>query len=165
MSDSTPLNCYRTIVGADWIDVNGHMNAQHYYTVVYRAHVVLTERLGLGDAYVAARQCGKVVVESHHRFERELRLNDPLEVRSRLLGVDAKRLHFFHEIWNARDGYRAGTGEQIDVHVDLRTRRGAPFAPDVRARLQAVADAHAALPRPPGAGFFDARMKPLAGKR
>lgn len=148
MSDSAPLRLYATVVGEAWIDVNNHMNALHYHSVIYAAHVKLTEYLGLADDYVSQRQLSKVVVESHNRFERELRLGDAIEVRSWLLGVDAKRLHFFHEIYNTTADYRAGTGEQIDVHVDLRTRRSAAFPPEVLGRLRQVAQQHAAVPAP-----------------
>ncbi len=152
MSIAAPLRLLRTRVGEDWIDVNAHMNAQHYYSVIYAAHVLMTDYLQLSGDYVSQRQLSKVVVESHNRFERELRLGDPIEVRSWLLGVDAKRLHFFHEIWQADAGYRAGTGEQIDVHVDLRTRRSAAFPAEVLARLQAVAAAHRAIQAPANSG-------------
>jgi len=152
MTIPVPLRLLQTTVGQEWIDVNAHMNAQHYYSVIYQAHVLMTDYLALSGDYVSQRQLSKVVVESHNRFERELRLGDPIEVRSWLLGVDARRLHFFHEIWQAEADYRAGTGEQIDVHVDLRTRRSAAFPAEVLARLQAVAAAHRSVPPPANSG-------------
>jgi acyl-CoA thioester hydrolase len=152
MSIETPLRLLTATVPQDWIDVNAHMNSQHYHTVIYQAHVLMTDYLQLSGDYVSQRQLSKVVVESHNRFERELRLGDPIEVRSWLLGVDAKRLHFFHEIWQTQAGYRAGTGEQIDVHVDLRTRRSAAFPAEVLARLQAVAVAHQTVQAPANSG-------------
>lgn len=160
MTIPVPLRLLQTTVGEEWIDVNAHMNAQHYYSVIYQAHVLMTDYLELSGDYVSQRQLSKVVVESHNRFERELRLGDPIEVRSWLLGVDAKRLHFFHEIWHAQAGYRAGTGEQIDVHVDLRTRRSAAFPAGVLARLQAVAAAHQAVQPPANCGAL--RLTPRA---
>jgi acyl-CoA thioester hydrolase len=152
MTIAAPLRLLTTTVGQDWIDTNDHMNAQHYYTVIYQAHVLMTDYLELSGDYVTQRQLSKVVVESHNRFERELRLGDAIGVHSWLLGVDSRRLHFFHEIYNLEAGYRAGTGEQIDVHVDLLTRRASPFPAEVLARLQRVADAHAMLPPPARSG-------------
>lgn len=157
MTEPLPLRLYATQVGADWIDVNGHMNVQHYYGVIYQAQVLMTEHLELGEHYVASRGLSKMVVESNHRFERELLLGERIEVHSRLLGVDRKRLHFFHELVNLDRDCRAGTGEQIDVHVDLATRRSAPFPPEVFERLQRVVAAHAALPPPAHAGKLSLR--------
>jgi acyl-CoA thioester hydrolase len=143
-----PLRLYTGRVDADWIDVNNHMNARYYGLVIYDAHVLLTEYLGLGGDYVAASNCSKVVAESHCVYERELMLGDPIEVVSWLLAVDAKRLHFVHELYHAEHGYRAALGEQVDVHVDLALRRSAPFPPALFARLSAIAAAHSALPPP-----------------
>lgn len=147
-----PLRLLRTRVQPEWIDVNNHMNARYYGLVIYDAHVLLTEYLGLSNDYVAATNCSKVVAESHIIYERELMLGDEIEVVSWLLAVDAKRLHFAHELYHAQQGYRAALGEQLDIHVDLRLRRSAPFAPEVYRRLAAVAAAHAALPPPAGLG-------------
>ena len=36
--------------------------------------------------------------------------------------------------------------------MDMTARKTAPFPPDIRARIQEVVDAHAAIPRPEGLG-------------
>lgn len=152
MTIPAPYRVFRTEVTPEWIDVNAHMNARNYGLIIYDAHELFTNYLQLGDDYVASTRCGKVVVENHCIFERELLLGDKIEVVSWLLGVDNKRLHFFHELYNVGAGYRAAAGEQIDVHVDLQTRRSTPFPPAVHARLSAIAAAHAALPPPAKVG-------------
>ena len=38
------------------------------------------------------------------------------------------------------------------MHIDMKARKTAPFPPDIRARVEAVAKAHAAVPRPEGIG-------------
>jgi acyl-CoA thioester hydrolase len=40
----------------------------------------------------------------------------------------------------------------MTIHIDMNARKTAPFPPDIRARIQAVADVHAAVPRPEGVG-------------
>jgi acyl-CoA thioester hydrolase len=40
----------------------------------------------------------------------------------------------------------------MTVHIDMAARKTAPFPPDIRARIQAVANAHAGVPRPEGIG-------------
>src|SRR5690606_11838375 len=139
---------YRTIVAPEWIDVNEHMNARFYAAVIYDAHVLFTARIGLGDDYVAARRCGKVVVESHMVYERELRLGDEIGVVSRLLAVDDKRMHFAHELMNLGRGYRAALAEQLDLHMDLESRRAAPLPQDIRERLAALVRSQREAPLP-----------------
>jgi acyl-CoA thioester hydrolase len=38
------------------------------------------------------------------------------------------------------------------LHVDMGLRKTAPFPPDIRERIEAVAEAHAMVPRPEGIG-------------
>jgi acyl-CoA thioester hydrolase len=40
----------------------------------------------------------------------------------------------------------------MTLHMDMRARKVAPFPPDIRDRIQAVVDSHAAVPRPEGTG-------------
>jgi acyl-CoA thioester hydrolase len=40
----------------------------------------------------------------------------------------------------------------MTVHVDIDLRKTAPFPPDIMARIDAVANAHASIPRPEGIG-------------
>jgi acyl-CoA thioester hydrolase len=40
----------------------------------------------------------------------------------------------------------------MTIHIDMEARKVAPFPPDIRARIQAVADLHASAPRPEGVG-------------
>lgn len=143
-----PTTTLHTVVPREWIDVNEHMNATHFGLVVYDAHYNFTQQIGLGDAYVAEHNCSKVVLESHMVYEREIVLGDELEVVTWLLAVDAKRMHFFHELYNRSKGCRAATSEQVDVHVDLAARRSAPLPEYLQQSLQqrVRADLSAGLP-------------------
>ncbi|ORI19831.1 hypothetical protein BJD99_00630 [Rhodococcus sp. 1163] len=139
-------------VDETWIDINDHMNAQYYGIVVYRAHAAFTDALGLGDDYVRQTGFGKVVVQSAMTYEREVRRGTSLAVDSWLLGVDAKRLHFFHEVRTLGDRTRVAVSEQLDLHVDLETRRTTPMPPDVRTRLTRFAAEQGEAGLPDGVG-------------
>lgn len=138
----------RKTVPKAWIDINGHMNATHYGLAVYEAHVNLTEEIGLGEAYVAANECGKAVLESHMIYEREVSEGDELEIRSWLLAVDAKRLHFFHEVYNLTQGFRAAAAEQVDIHIDLVKRQSANMPEALLQQLQRRVELNLQQPRP-----------------
>jgi acyl-CoA thioester hydrolase len=53
---------------------------------------------------------------------------------------------------HAEGGFIAATCEQAGIHIDLTTRRSAPFPADAAARIAALAGDHAPLPRPERAG-------------
>lgn len=143
---------YACQVPLQWIDVNGHMNAMHYYQVIYDAHVAMTEEIGLGEAYVKSTNCGKAVLESHMVFESEVSEGEQLEVVSRLLAVDEKRLHFFHELFNRTQAKRAACSEQVDIHIDLSQRCSAPMPDVLFESLQALVKLHREKPLPEGVG-------------
>jgi carnitine 3-dehydrogenase len=44
------------------------------------------------------------------------------------------------------------TVEQLCLHVDMKAGKTVPAAPEVWVKLKAIADAHAGLPLPEGAG-------------
>jgi len=147
-----PFIGLRTQVPPEWIDLNGHMNATHYGLAVYDAHVNFTEEIGLGEAYVAEHACGKAVLESHMIYEREVSEAVDLEIRCWLLAVDHKRMHFFHEVYNLSQGFRAAVSEQVDIHIDLSKRQSAPLPNELYRQLQERVKANLALPLPVGIG-------------
>ena len=69
-----------------------------------------------------------------------------------MLDCDARRLHVFHSLTREADGELLATAEQLFLHVDTVARRAAPASAVVLARVQRIAEAHAALPRPDRAG-------------
>jgi acyl-CoA thioester hydrolase len=145
MDFPTPLAVHAETVRPEWIDYNGHMNVAYYVLVFDHATDALFEALGLGAGYRQAHDLTLFAVESHILYAREVALGDRLRVESRVLGVDGKRLHFGHEMFHAGEGWRAATIELMAVHVDLATRRTAPFPPDRRQAIDRAAAAHASL--------------------
>jgi acyl-CoA thioester hydrolase len=81
-----------------------------------------------------------------------VRGGDELRFATRLLGFDAKRIHYFHEMYQAREGYLAATNELMSLHVSQETRRSAPMAPEILERLAEIERAHRHLPTPPQVG-------------
>jgi acyl-CoA thioester hydrolase len=146
-----PIIALRGEVKPEWIDLNGHMQSLAYVDVLHHATGPLFHSLGIGIPYIETRRLSVFQREFHISYERELKLGDPIEVRSWLIGADAKRIHHFHELWQSGLGYRAATIEYMSLHIDLANRRTAPFPPDVAERLAALAEGYARLETPPGA--------------
>ena len=91
-------------------------------------------------------------VESHITYAREVAEGDPLRITTQLLAFDEKRLHFFHAMYHADEGYLAATNEWLNLYVDLNTRRVAAMPQDVQDRLAEIETAHRALGWPKQAG-------------
>ena len=153
MSDlAAPLDRYRDVVRPEWIDHNGHMNVGYYLVVFDFATDEFFRWVGLDEAYRTARGITTFCLEAHVTYHREVRSADPLRFTTLLLGHDAKRIHYIHAMYHARDGYLAATNELMSLHVSAATRRSTPMGDDVLARLAAIQKAHDALPRPPQVG-------------
>jgi acyl-CoA thioester hydrolase len=135
-----------------WIDYNGHLNMAYYNVLFDRAIDELWLELGIGPAYMKARHGSTFTAECHVRYLREIHQDDPVRISILLLDADHKRLHTFEELRHATEGWLSATSENMTMHVDIAARKTAPFPPDIRERIQAVADAHRAIARPEGIG-------------
>lgn len=147
-----PIVCPEQRVEAAWIDYNGHMNMAFYHVAFDRALDHVYDLLGVGESYTSSGAGSCFTVEVHVAYLRELVRDDPIRVEFQLLDADAKRLHYFEHMYHGREGYLAATSEQMAVHVDMTTRRSAPFPDAVLGRIDALAAAHRGLPRPDQAG-------------
>ncbi|WJR76977.1 thioesterase family protein [Bradyrhizobium sp. NP1] len=135
-----------------WIDYNGHLNMAYYNVMLDRAIDEMWLQLGIGPAYMKERHGSTFTAEAHVRYLREIHLGDPVQVSVYLLDADEKRIHTFEELRHAREGWLSATSENMSLHMDMNARRTAPFPPDIRARIRAVVEAHAAVARPEGIG-------------
>ena len=150
---------YADIVRPEWIDSNGHMNLACYVVVFDLGTDRLYDALGIGNAYREATGNSCFTAETHTLYEREVTVGEKLRVATTLLGVDAKRLHYFHEMFHATEGHRVAGQELLALHIDMRVRHVAPFPPDRLAAIEAALNARGDGPLPSGIGRT---IKPLA---
>jgi acyl-CoA thioester hydrolase len=149
---SSPVIIHEDIVRPEWIDSNGHLNLAYYVVVFDLATDKLYAHLGIGDDYRAATGNSCFTAETHTIYEREVRLDEKLLVHTWLLGADAKRLHYFHEMFHVGSGERSAVQELMALHIDMRLRRVAPFPEDRRLVLAEMVDRYAPATLPKGAG-------------
>lgn len=149
---AAPLDRHRAVVRPEWIDPNGHMNVGFYVVAFDHATDTFAEQLGVAWPYVEHRLGMTFILEAHATFERELKSGDPLRITTQILDCDDKRVHLFHVLYHAAAGFLAATNELLMIHVDYATRRPAPWPAETMRRLETLAAAHAALPRPERAG-------------
>ena len=147
-----PAVCPKEIIVPEWIDYNGHLNMAYYSVIFDHGVDHVYDFLGIGEDYAKSGVGSCFTMEVHIHYLSELSLNDPVEVHWQLLDYDHKRLHFFESMYHAQEGYLAATSEQIGMHVDMQTRRSAPFPDDVLKKLEALKNAHQELNVPEQVG-------------
>ena len=151
-SIGAPLICPTETVIEDWIDYNGHLNMAYYHVIFDHGVDHFFDHLGVGSVYARSGAGSCFSMEVHVNYLNEVALNDEVEVRLQLLDFDSKRLHFFQEMYHKKEGYLAATSEQLSLHVDMQTRRTAPFPSTVLNTLENIMAAHKNLPVPPQVG-------------
>jgi acyl-CoA thioester hydrolase len=149
---SGPVIEHEDVVRPEWIDSNGHMNLAYYVVVFDLATDKFYAALGIGDAYREATGFSCFTVETHTLYEREVRLGERLRVRSWLLGADAKRVHYFHELFHIDSGERSAVQELMALHIDMRVRRVGAFPAARRLSLERAVAEYAPAELPKGAG-------------
>jgi acyl-CoA thioester hydrolase len=137
---------HREAVQDAWVDYNGHMNVAYYVLVFDHATDVLLDAIGLDAAGRDALGGSVFVVEAHVTYENEVMAGETIEVQTRVLDLDDKRMHVFHRMVRPSDpAVTVATNELMILYVDMNTRRTAAMPVEVRARLEAL---HAIRRRP-----------------
>ncbi len=159
MTYDAPLALYETDVLPDWIDLNGHLNVAYYMRAFDLATDAFFDVLGMGWDYAEREGHSLFALETHLNYLGEVREGAHLRFHTRLLDYDAKRVHFFHEMFHAGEGYKAATSEWLAIHVDAAARRSAALPDFALERLASIMSAHEALPRPDEAGHVGIKRR------
>ncbi|WP_420405991.1 thioesterase family protein [Nisaea sp.] len=139
-------------VPTEWTDYNGHMNVGYYVVAFDKASDAVLDHLGIGESYRRTEEASVFVLEAHVTYDREVLPGDRLRFTTQVLDHDSKRMHLFHRMYHAGEGYLAATNELMIMHMDLETRRPAPFPAASLARIADLQELHDMLPRPGAAG-------------
>lgn len=139
-------------VRKEWVDPNGHFNMGYYAVAFDLATDGFFELLGCGYADIERTGGSVFLLELHVNFLREMHGGDPFRITTRLLDHDAKRMHCLGYMHHATEGFLSATAEMMLIHVDMKTRRAAPFPAETMERIGRMMAAHGQLPWPPEAG-------------
>lgn len=158
-----PFDLHRSSVVPEWVDWNGHMNVAYYIMAFDQAGGAFMRNMGLGRNYVNNKLGMTFVLETHITYDREVREGAPLAFKTQLLDRDAKRIHVFHEMYHAEQGYLASTSESIVMNIDYATRKSGPWPDQAAERLEKIWTVHKELPKPAKSGrIIGLKKKPAA---
>jgi acyl-CoA thioester hydrolase len=150
--DGSAWAIHHETVRPEWVDYNGHMNVAFYVLVFDHATDAALDRLMLGEHHRRQSGCSVFVGEMHVTYRREVLKGDELTVATRLLASDDRRLVLFHEMACSRFEALVASNEVLCVHVDLGTRRPAPWPAAAAETLARALASQARLPPPNQAG-------------
>jgi acyl-CoA thioester hydrolase len=133
-----------------WLDSEGRMNTACFTMLFEEALDEAFGVIGLGQNDLARLQTSFFPAEVHTNYQRELTPRDSVRLTLQLIDFDDRRVHIYLEMRQAEEGWVAATCEKLAAHIDVKTRKIAPFPADVMANLAIMKTAHARL-RPPAA--------------
>ena len=145
----------------EWIDINGHMNVAYYVLAFDHGIDGLWGEFGITDEHIQSNHSSTFAVESHVIYRRELKEDDRFIVTAQILAYDQKRIHQFQRMYHAKDGFLAATAEWMSLHVDMKTRRVAPWPDKILDNIGRVASSQGNWSYPSDAGRVMRVGKPL----
>lgn len=136
----------------EWIDFNGHLNMA-YYAVLFDVGCNHGFRaLGFGDAYRKSHGFTTMTADFRIRYLRELHLGDKVRCSFRVVKVGTKAFHYCQELLHS-DGWVAATAETVNLHVDMKARKVAPYTAERKEALESMLADHAFYPVPEWVGL------------
>lgn len=142
-----PLVTLERVIPIDWTDFNGHMNESKYVLAFSHASDLVMEMVGADAAYI---ESGKsyFTIFNNVTYINETHPGEAIRVISQVLESKGKKLRLWHEMRRISDDELLATGDQLLVHVSLETRRSCDPEGDVLAKVTALGEAQAKLPKP-----------------
>jgi carnitine 3-dehydrogenase len=147
---SQPVRTLELRVPADWTDYNNHMNESRYLQCFADASDALLRMIGV-DAQYVENSGSYFTVETHIRHLDEVAALQPVYATTQVVSAKGKKLHLFHRLFHD-DGRLLATGEHMLIHVNLETRSASNPTGEVAKHASDIAQSHAHLGLPEGAG-------------
>ena len=148
-------------VKSEWIDINDHMNVAYYILAFDQAVDALWEKFGITYDFINTTSSSTFAVESHITWQKELSVDEPYVITAQMLAYDEKRIHQFMRLYHRDHGYLSATAEWMNLHVNLETRRVAPWPEAILAQIAAFANEQTDSEWPVEAGNTMRVRKPL----
>jgi acyl-CoA thioester hydrolase len=135
-----------TTVPADWVDYNGHMNDAAYALAFSHATDALMDRIGLDAAARKATGRTLFTLQVMLHYFKEAHEGQALSIACHLIEHDDKRMRIWLDMRAGREGDVLAASEQLLLSVDLEAgARAAPWRPETRAALDALAKSQSGL--------------------
>ena len=136
----------------EWVDYNGHMNLAFYVLAFDKATDNFYDSLGIGLDYRALKNSSMFTLGINVDYLREVFEGDQVLITTQMLDCDEKRMRYIHHMYEGGGADPVAVNECFAVHVDMASRKSAPFPIETRKRINETLAAHRRLPMPLHAG-------------
>ena len=120
-----------------WLDLYGHLNEAYYLVPLSNTTWIMQDHFGIGSAYFDASGCALYTVETHLRYLNDVRSPAIMNIETRILGSDAKKIWFAHSM--VVNDKLCATAEFMGLHYNTREGRTTAMPDEVQAQLTTTA--------------------------
>jgi len=128
-----------------YIDVMGHMNVAWYTHFFSQSMLGLYHHMGFELDDAAGSSTGSFALETHVRYFREVRQGEQVEIYSRFIARNEKRVHVMNFMWNKSRKQISASFEVVSMSMDMAKRKPTPFPVDVGIQMDSMVAAHKKL--------------------
>ena len=122
-------------VPAAFEDINGHLNIRHYVGIASEGLDECLESVGIPQNWPTLSGQAVFTAEHHLTYLSELRTGDKISVRVRFVGRSERGAHVVAYLLDDTHSTVSYVMEEIFLHIDMASRRTAPWPADVAAAL------------------------------
>jgi len=140
-------------VSEEMCDFNGHMNVNHIKKVFEQGWEFSCNDFGLDEQYFE-EGFSTFTLEDCYRFRKEFLANQEIFPRFRLFNANEKLFHMLGALFDSQ-GNLCTTWENVEGHIDMNTRKIAPFREDKLQKIMQIKSAHDSF----GAIPYELRLK------
>jgi acyl-CoA thioester hydrolase len=128
-----------------FLDSNRHMNVSWYWHLFNQSTEGMQKWLGFDWAKIDEHGGGLFILEGHIRYLAEVLVGQHVTVRTRLIARSAKRIQYLHFMFNDDNQTLAATYEEVQSHMDMKSRRMAPYPDSIAKSFDKALAEHEAL--------------------
>ncbi|MGN0062780.1 MAG: thioesterase family protein [Nocardioides sp.] len=118
-------------------DINGHLNVRHYIGIASEGLDESLVDCGIPQTWPLTDGHAVFSAEHHCTYISELRTGSQMSARVRLVGRSERAAHALVYLLDDTSKEVSFVMEEIFLHIDLETRKTAPWPSEVAAKLDA----------------------------
>lgn len=116
-------------------DINGHLNIRHYVGIASEGLDESLVDVGIPQNWPTVAGQGVFSAEHHMTYLSELRTGDKISARVRVVGRSERAAHVVVYLLDDSHQRVSYVMEEIFLHIDMESRRSAPWPDDVAGAL------------------------------
>ncbi|MBV1887251.1 MAG: thioesterase family protein [Parvibaculaceae bacterium] len=129
------FDIYQGMVQTEQCDTQGFMRPQFLMSRISDGAGHLWQKAGFDRYRLMEENLGTVVLETRIDFYQPITAGQGLSVRSALLAVSGRTLHFRHFVFDLASGVQVGGGEVVALLIDMEARKSVPLTSEDIERL------------------------------